>query len=273
MNKMTVSLFTRTPLHVGCGSAVGAVDLPVLRERATAYPVIPGSTFKGVLADIFLEAQGGKLVRTSEGTLLLGNTDTKNATRGSLLVGELRLAAFPVRSAKKGFAWVTSPVLLARLGYSFEQKLGEMDAYGSENVAFGDAFVLEEYKLSRKGDLPEGLCEKLAPLCSNKLWVNSLKERLVIVSDTMLSYFAENACEIAHHNRINDNSGIVDNGALFSQENVPSETLFVGEIMARNPGDLKKLQEKIAAEGNLLQVGADATTGLGWCDVTLRDVK
>ena len=52
MQTKIMSIFTRTPLHVGCGSSVGAVDQPVVRERHTGYPVIPGSAIKGVLADL-----------------------------------------------------------------------------------------------------------------------------------------------------------------------------------------------------------------------------
>ena len=55
MSTQVLAIFTRTPLHVGCGSSVGAVDQPVVREHHTGYPVIPGSALKGVLADLWLE--------------------------------------------------------------------------------------------------------------------------------------------------------------------------------------------------------------------------
>ena len=62
-------------------------------------------------------------------------------------------------------------------------------------------------------------------------------------------------------------------GALFSQENVPSEALFIGEVLARDVADIQKLQTKIEEERNLLQIGANATTGLGWCQVTMGEIK
>lgn len=280
MKKMMISFFTRTPLHVGCGSSVGAIDLPVLRERATDLPVVPGSTIKGVLADLFLvlkevqekEETKQKWVRTKDGVDLFGNDDTNNASRGKLMIGEARLLAFPVRSAKGGFVWATSPLLLARQGIEFKQPLGEMDGYGSEKVAFNDAFILEEYKINRVGDVTEEI-GSLADFCDLPLWKTTLTDRLVILSDTMLAYFAKNACEIAHHNKIDDETGVVAQGALFSQENVPSEALFIGEVLARDEADIQKLQVKIKEEGNLLQVGANATTGLGWCQVTMGEIK
>ncbi|MBI4025772.1 MAG: hypothetical protein HY360_12380 [Verrucomicrobia bacterium] len=39
-------ILTRTPLHVGAGSSVGAIDQPVMRERHTGFPIIPGSALK-----------------------------------------------------------------------------------------------------------------------------------------------------------------------------------------------------------------------------------
>jgi len=51
MQTRILYLFTRTPLHVGAGSSVGAIDQPIVRERHTGFPIIPGSAIKGVLAD------------------------------------------------------------------------------------------------------------------------------------------------------------------------------------------------------------------------------
>ena len=50
-NKRILYVFTRTPLHVGAGASVGAIDQPVQRERHTGFPIIPGSSIKGVLRD------------------------------------------------------------------------------------------------------------------------------------------------------------------------------------------------------------------------------
>ena len=59
MTTRTLVIFTRTPLHVGTGNSVGAIDQPVVRERHTGFPIIPGSGLKGVLRD-HLSAQLGK---------------------------------------------------------------------------------------------------------------------------------------------------------------------------------------------------------------------
>src|SRR5258708_12458068 len=38
-----------SPLHAGTGQSVGAIDLPIARERPTGIPLIPGSSIKGAL--------------------------------------------------------------------------------------------------------------------------------------------------------------------------------------------------------------------------------
>ncbi len=43
-----------TGLHPGSGTALGVVDLPVQRERHTRWPIVPGSSLKGVLEDSLL---------------------------------------------------------------------------------------------------------------------------------------------------------------------------------------------------------------------------
>ena len=46
-------LFLRalSPLHAGTGQGIGAIDLPIAREKATGIPYLPGSSLKGVLRD------------------------------------------------------------------------------------------------------------------------------------------------------------------------------------------------------------------------------
>ena len=111
MTTQLLTLFTRTPLHVGAGPSVGAVDQPVVRERHTGYPVIPGSALKGVLADLWLDRTNpANPVRTDPGKNLFGEDDVHApAKAGNLLVGESKLLAFPVRSAKGCFALITCP--------------------------------------------------------------------------------------------------------------------------------------------------------------------
>lgn len=279
MNTKLLTIFTRTPLHVGCGSSVGAVDQPVVRERHTRFPVIPGSSIKGVLADLWLDwTDPKKPVRNGDGIELLG-AENGDAKAGSLLIGEGKLLAFPVRSARKCFAWITCPLALARFARDTGRdlkldavKVADGRSLAPDALKIDDSVVFEEYPLVISGAVPDTVIKNLADLVDGDLW-KELKDRLAVVSDELFQYFAENACEIANHNRIDDVTGVVQGGALFSQENVPSETLFYAMLNTKKADDFGKLETKLAGENNLLQIGADMTTGLGWCSVATKEVK
>ena len=302
MKQQLLAIFTRTPMHIGAGSSVGAVDLPIIRERHTGYPVIPGSSLKGVLADLWREeteeivpddksekpvdeavstgknAPKPRRVRKKDSDLakLFGaDRDPKDAQSGKLLIGEGKILAFPVRSAKGGFAWLTCPLALSRLkrdaGLAFTlPTLNDADAcLAPECMGFDGKVILEEYCLKRDGDVPADLVAALKKLSDDESWQEELAAHLVVVSDEFFSYFVANACEIAQHVKINPDTGTAEGGALFNQENVPSECLFYVVLNELADGMINKLADKLRANDSVLQIGADATTGLGWCSVNV----
>jgi CRISPR-associated protein Cmr4 len=110
----------------------------------------------------------------------------------------------------------------------------------------------------------------LKPLCSDSVW-EALPEKLVVLSDGMFKYFCEQACEVVSRIRIDDKTGVVAQGALFDQEQVPSETLFYSVLFAdenRAANTKKALRDGLdgLADG-VLQIGGDASIGLGYCSV------
>lgn len=280
-------LFTRTPLHVGAGSSVGAIDRPIQRERPTGFPIIPGSSLKGVIRDLWIDSQEetvkalfGVADSSTEGS------DDPGARAGAVQFGEARLLAFPVRSAKGCFAWITSPLVLRRFArdHGFEGSIPPVEsdevAYAAnpEVVAVKDSLVLEEYCFEAKKLEAAELIDALAGLLpGEKVW-QEVRNHLVVVSDGMLSHFATAACEVAQHVRIDDKTGTAAEGALFNQENVPSETLFHAPVYfhrefrkdGRKPEAIRELFEETFKKHPVIQVGADATTGLGFCSVNLR---
>lgn len=283
MKQQLLSIFTRTPMHVGAGSSVGVVDLPVIRERHTGYPVIPGSSLKGVLADLWSEDleknDRGVLVRRkgSDAEMLFGkDNDPQKAAAGKLLIGESRLLAFPVRSAKAGFAWCTCPLALGRFlrdaGKTFNMPTLEgMQCVSAAGLKLEGKVILEEYILEAKTDSVDEVAKLLVGLSDDTLWKDELAMHLVILSDEMFKYFVENTCEIAQHVKIDDETGTAAAGALFNQENVPAETMFYTTLHETGEDALVKVAAKLQENDNLLQIGADATTGLGWCSVKLTN--
>jgi CRISPR-associated protein Cmr4 len=311
MQTKLLYLFTRTPLHVGAGASVGAIDQPIIRERHTGFPVIPATSLKGTFADqwnITLLEQNGKrnlrvttkknadnkeeLDQVSEAAWLFGSDNANHSFSGALLFTEARLLAFPIRSAKGSFAWITCPLILRRAQRDCVlSDLSDLSAPSDDTqalftangpLALGDKVVLEEYTFTRSGDLPTKLGTSLADLLDDPVW-KEVATRLVILSDGMMSFFAQNACEVAQHVRIDDETGTAAGSALFNQENVPSETLFYSVLHAL-PGRGEKFKDKTPkdaldafakkADGKKpFQFGGDASTGLGFCSVNITEKK
>jgi CRISPR-associated protein Cmr4 len=313
-NTRILYLFTRTPLHVGAGASVGAIDQPIQRERHTGFPIIPASSLKGTFADAW---NGGLLVEqndkgeekkvrvtndgnASDAAWLFGSDNDKHAAAGSLHFSEARLLAFPIRSAKGSFAWITCPLMLQRAARdgvippALIENLAEpkdeeaiFDTGGSSKLDLSGQVVLEEYTF-KSANTWAGLAKLggtlAALMAEDPVWAE-VKDRLVILSNGMMSFFAQNACEVAQHVRISDETGTAEGGALFNQENVPGETYFYAVLHAFDERTANKsLKERRKAEaalegfkqathGKVFQFGGDASTGLGYCTVKLNGEK
>ena len=152
--------------------------------------------------------------------------------------------------------------------------------------------MLEEYTFTKAKNgqadapLPPKLAGDLSKLLEGDVVWSEITSRLVILSNGMMSFFAKSACEVAQHVRINDDTGTAAGGALFNQENVPSETLFYAVLNCsaersaqkkdkpRTPEDAAAVFDaKLKACGRVFQFGGDASTGLGYCTVNLSDKK
>ncbi len=287
MEKLLFSLFTVSPMHVGAGSSVGVVDLPIIREHHTGYPVIPGSSLKGVLADLWRDQlkEDGSRMPQSELYKLFGSDDATDAGAGRLLLGEAKLLAFPVRSAKGGFAWLTCPLALGRFKRDWAaqlpepDQLGESECFAPEKLKLDAEVVLEEYQLTCKGVVKPEIIEQLKKISTDELWQNELANHLVVVDDEMFRFYVENTCEIAQHVKIDPYKRTAKKGGFFCQENLPSETMFYTVIYdgKRMPDSelnaFGAFKDKLKANNWFIQVGADITTGLGWCRTTVCEAE
>ncbi|MGH8656043.1 MAG: type III-B CRISPR module RAMP protein Cmr4, partial [Gammaproteobacteria bacterium] len=119
MNTRIYWLHALTPLHVGSGQGAGFIDLPIIREKVTHWPLVPGSAVKGVLADCHGATDDGRGKNTEKGKLLRAafgrsDADKENDNAGSLAFTDARLICLAVRSLFGTFAWVTAPLALQR---------------------------------------------------------------------------------------------------------------------------------------------------------------
>jgi CRISPR-associated protein Cmr4 len=271
-------LFTRTPLHVGAGSSVGAIDQPVQRERHTGFPIIPGSSVKGVLRD-HLKALGEETLSDLFGK---GGPEDKVFTAGKISFGEARLLVFPVRSAKGAFALAASALALQRFARDAGRSTRVPSAPGDMTCLAGNKLaiekngqkwvVLEEYRFKVADPFPPDWEDVLTNLLSDAV-LSGAGGRFVLLSDGDLSHFAVNACQVNQHVRINDDTGTADSegGGLFNEETVPSETLFYAPLTVLPRGLEDNAVFRALAPEQLVQFGGNGTTGLGFCTVKLAN--
>jgi CRISPR-associated protein Cmr4 len=306
MSKAVLFLHALTPLHPGSGAALGVVDLPIQRERHTHWPVIPGSSLKGVLRDrvrekVYAQEEGYDSRKDADKspwvTRLFGpptiGKDEGQAHAGALSITDARILAFPVRSLRGVFAWVTCPAVLTRLQRDLKlagfQEIPECIEVGSEEaylpagspLLVGDKVLLEEFEFNAK--FHKGLDELFAWLpeqtFADEATQAQAAQRIVILSDDDFTHFVRHATEVVARVGLDYNTKTVKDGALFYEEFLPAETLFYSVILAdearsaeagKNLDAAAIMDEFVEHLPAHIQVGGDATIGKGLCAVNLR---
>lgn len=272
-----------TSLHPGSGSGIGVVDLPVQRERHTGWPVIPGSSVKGVLRETTREAM------PADRWLAAFGPESPNAAEhaGALSFTEARVVAFPVRSLVGVFAWVTCPSALGRLlrdaGLVGLPRFRVPSDPGPDHVLVADKsplrqadqVVLEEFAFHVTGNAQEAalwLARHLPDREGDKRFV----ERFAVVSDDAFTHFVRHGTEVMARIGLDAETRTVRGGALFYQEFLPPETLLCTVVLAdasRRPDVNATAQEVLGSLRERLpkvvQIGGEATTGKGLCAVSL----
>lgn len=298
MKRHLLTLYTRTPLHVGSGTSVDVVDLPIMRERITGFPVIPSTSLKGVLRQWTRDARrpdGSQLLTEEDGRTLFGE-DRKldeltgiTAHAGCVQIMEAKLLAFPVRSLAGCFAWLTCPAALERFkrdtGRQFTVPTVDKDRVvaGTELVVNGQV-VLEEYALDQQSNSTgqaAQLATTLTGLSADSLWTSKLATRLALVHDENFQHFATTCTEVVA--RIVINPATRTNTNLFNQENVPCEALFYSLLTILRPrrngvaADFDanvKLADLLPVQNPpILQIGGDETTGHGLCETKREELE
>ncbi len=304
MKRHLLTLYTRTPLHVGSGTSVDVVDLPIMRERITGFPVIPASSLKGVLLQHARETfAGGTHARAKtipdEAKLLFGAVEGEGEAQvsnaGCVQIMEAKILAFPVRSLAGCFAWLTCPAALERFKRDTKKPF-TIPNVDKDRVVAGtelvipnqNQVVLEEYALDLQPNTTgqaATLGGALTALVSDPLWEGKLATRLALVHDENFQHFVTTCTEVVA--RIVINPATRTNENLFNQENVPCEALFYSVLTVLPPrrdtggtGTDQALQhanEKLAAllpvqNPPILQIGGDETTGHGLCETKREEL-
>ncbi len=281
-----------TPVHIGTGTGIGFIDLPVMREVTTGWPVAPGSGIKGVLADAHGAAEAEK--RTGALKAAFGGGVVENSTAGSLVFSDARLVCLPVRSLYGTFAWATSALALRR--FLGDLKLAGKDADAPPIVEPGvaNALVAAESALQSPDKKPDGTpcgrvylqdldlaaelnsaatqwAAKLAGLLwpAGNQWIAEFNKRFSILPDDVFDFLCETGMEVVARIRIDSETKTVAKGQLWYEESWPAETVMAGivwcdKVVGKEPGVTGvTLMNSYCSDEINLQIGGKATTGKG----------
>lgn len=321
-----VFLYAETPLHAGSGAALGAVDLPVQRERMTHLPMVQGSGIKGALRAELNGRHPGDSDWRGFDRALFGREPPKGQKAdddaedkaGALSFLDARLLLLPVRTVWGGFAWVTSPMILQRFERDLEiagivptwQQIQADEANEGKarvgpraTIARNKRLLIEDLEYEAEEDpmvvtLATWLAENAVPETKGyKPFADRLATQLAVVADSEMRYLSEHATEVVTRVRIDAEKGIVADGALWTEESLPAETLlwslmfFASEREAKarpssdRPGNgarpperelhsaqklQKKVEEELAAMTRI-RLGGDRTVGRGIVGIRLRN--
>lgn len=294
MSKSMLFLYVETPLHAGTGRGLGTVDLPIQRERSTGYPMIQASGIKGRLR---AEMKGTTMSDQELWAVFGPETEKAADYAGALSFGDARLLLFPVRSLVGVFAWVTSVDALARFHREAalvgqtppwkvpmpgpQSKVDEAEAWiNGDGLKAGEKVVLEEFSFtavnnSEVKEIGEWLAKNALPtLPEYDYWKNSLPQKLCILPEDSFRDFTLYATEVQTHIAMDYDKKTVKDGALWTSESLPIDTLLYVPLMANKSRSTEELfknmsdgdvLKKISKAGlSRINFGGDETTGQGF---------
>ena len=273
-------LHALTPVHSGTGQAASVIDLPIAREKATGWPLIPASGLKGVLRAAF----GGESDEEKrEADAMFGTPEHG----GALCFTDQRILCLPVRSFFGTFAYVTCPLALRRfardavaLGAAapfVERDVPEATA--ASILVAGDSVLGHDEKVYLEDlDLAATPNEQAASIANGfagilfSLAPTDFTSRFAIVSDDVFALLSETATEITARVKLEADTKTVVSGGLWYEEAVPAEAIFAGAVVlsdaAKRSGGSKFLAEMGTAE-RYVQLGGKASVGRGLCRFVL----
>lgn len=295
MNTRIFHLHALSALHVGTGQGVGAVDLPIARSRATNLPLVPGSALKGVLRD---EAKEKWHVSENDIQALFGadsQADKDNIHASAAAFGDAHLLLLPIRSFAGTVAFATCPFILQRYARDVRGLQPESpkvptlkdSASVPENTVLrvsDSRIALEDLDIgSETGTEAKQWAEHIAAAvypentADYEAWREQLCQRFIILPDSTFSFLADTATEIRMRIRIDRETRIVKEGALWSEENLPAESVLYGILAidksrhSRNAKSADELSALIPAGETQIQIGGKHTVGRGLCRLVLSD--
>ena len=198
------------------------------------------------------------------------------------------------------FAWITCPKSLRQFSSDLKLSLGvslsefrdvengkAVPLSSNDNLAFEGHYVLEEYTFEKSNPenhpiklgqdlLADWLADKLFE--QGSYWHTKAKTDILVLSDNDFKDFVNLSTEVITRTKINNETGTVAKGALFTEEYLPAESVLYSLVLAspeflteKERKEEKKRPEKAEAMMDffdqhlleIVQLGGNATLGKG----------
>lgn len=286
-----------TPVHIGVDIGLGAVNLPTMRESITRHPVIPGSSFKGVLRDLadhnLIDEATAPKDRWRYWAAFGPSRENASDYRGGLVLSDARLLLLPLPSLKGTFAWATSRAVLSR----FNRDLADVELPALPIPDGNDVCVTKTSRLrleSGQVSLREVLLpgrnnvasvDALATRLAEHLWAANDRtffiERLAVLPDDYFDAFARSSLEVRARVAIDSERGTAEKSGPWTEEHIPAETVLAGLVFGRQTAyrtpvarkdegkqsfksdEMLKVFTDAVKTGRSLRIGGHSSIGLG----------
>jgi CRISPR-associated protein Cmr4 len=280
-------------LHPGAGDGLGFIDKPIQRQADNQFPKMEGSGIKGVIREAFSNESKSDVIAA------FGPIDADDSQKSALNFQDARILFFPVPSAIGNTLYITCPMVLERLKDEVNRSnpntlnftrpnLSTKDDcinFGGDSdslVCVNKKILLNTYILNPKKEqtlsnlftwIADNLFEK------NSYYHTFFKHRMVVVDDALFTFFVKNRTEVITGNRIDPETGVVKDGALFTYEYLPEGTIFYTFVEAGpervkgnhgiNSDDIMKIFEDGITKHPYLKMGGRTSVGKGEVAVKL----
>lgn len=294
-------IFAETPLHCGSGSTVGTIDLPIQREVYNELPIIHGQSLKGAIRDFFENNYKNSNEEKEKIEITFGPNNTEYAS--CLSFSQANLLLFPIPSFKGVFAYATSPMCLDKFFRTLkmlypETKTPDYDKLKNylinenkvlipsnsslhlNNKVILANLVFEKESIEEVDKLALFLGERIFKKEDNYNFLkNILSKNIVILNDTVFSKLTKLKTDVVYRNKIGEN-GIVEEGALWTEEYLPSDTIMWSTIFVGQP---KKENSPLKTDIDVLKfvkenlktlfIGGNKTIGKGLVSIHFCEVQ
>lgn len=212
---------------------------------------------------------------------------------GSLAFTDARLLLFPVKSMKGVFVWITcrqvlnkfaSDMSLAGTSFPTLEQVKSIEVtdsnalIASKEPMVNSVVVLEEYAFNATvNNIVKDFAVELSNIvfadANLNYWKGLLQNNLVVLSDNDFRDFTLMSTEVITRTKIDNETGTVQDGALFTEEFLPTDSVMYSLVFASDEyGKNRKTEDadwvmtffkdEIDAMG-FFQLGGNATLGKG----------